>query len=73
MIGISRIPHLGPIASGNRLVKNVKLRERLLKTFSVKAIEMEAAGVADDAWLQQTGYFVVRGTCDYCDEHKNDD
>lgn len=62
----------GRIASGNKLLKNAKLRERLRCTFGVRAVEMEASGVADASWLQRAGYFVVRGTCDYCDEYKND-
>ncbi|WP_437333592.1 phosphorylase family protein [Sorangium sp. So ce394] len=62
----------GRIASGNKLLKNAKLRERLRSTFGVKAVEMEASGVADASWLQRAGYFVVRGTCDYCDGHKSD-
>ena len=63
----------GPIASGNKLLKNAKFRERLRATFGVLAVEMEASGVADATWLQRAGYFVVRGTCDYCDTFKNDD
>lgn len=62
----------GRIASGNKLLKNARLRDRLRSTFGVLAVEMEASGVADASWLQRVGYFVVRGTCDYCDEYKND-
>jgi len=69
--GLPRVFH-GTIASGNKLLKNAKLRERLRTSFAVKAVEMEAAGVADAAWLQHAGYFVVRGTCDYCDDFKED-
>jgi len=72
-----RIPGLprvfsGKIASANKLLKNATLRELLRVRFGVKAVEMEASGIADASWLQRAGYFVVRGTCDYCDEHKND-
>ncbi|MGK3982403.1 hypothetical protein WME99_05165 [Sorangium sp. So ce136] len=70
-VGMLRV-FSGRIASGNKLLKNARLRERLRSTFGVKAVEMEASGVADASWLQRAGYFVVRGTCDYCDEHKND-
>jgi nucleoside phosphorylase len=63
----------GVIASGNKLLKNPALRERLRQKFRAKAVEMEAAGVADATWLQHAGYFVVRGICDYCDAYKNDD
>ena len=62
----------GPIASANKLLKNAKLRDELRETYGVKAVEMEAAGVADAAWLASVGYLVVRGTCDYCDEYKCD-
>ena len=62
----------GPIASGNKLLKNPHLRERLRLQFGVLAIEMEASGVADAAWMRGVNSFVVRGTCDYCDEFKND-
>jgi nucleoside phosphorylase len=63
----------GVIASGNKLLKNPALRERLRQKFRAKAVEMEAAGVADATWLQRAGYFVVRGVCDYCDDYKNND
>src|SRR5678816_641042 len=39
-----------PIASANKLLKNARLRERLRRSFGVKAVEMEASGVADAAW-----------------------
>ena len=57
----------GPIASANKLLKDPKLRDMLRDQFGVKAVEMEASGVADATWLQDRGYFVVRGICDYCD------
>src|ERR1044071_946020 len=62
----------GPIASANKLLKNARVRERLRKSFGVKAVEMEAAGVADAAWVQGAGFFIIRGICDYCDEFKAD-
>lgn len=34
---------------------------------------MEASGIADTTWEMGTGYIVIRGICDYCDEYKNDD
>ena len=39
----------------------------------VYAVEMEASGIADTTWEMGTGYIVIRGICDYCDEYKNDD
>jgi nucleoside phosphorylase len=33
---------------------------------------MEGSGIADATWNLEKGSMVVRGTCDYCDTHKND-
>ena len=63
----------GPIASANKLLKNPVRRDRLRDQFGVKAIEMEGAGIADATWDHQAVYLVVRGICDYCDRHKNDE
>src|SRR5450759_1618651 len=64
---------IGPIASANILQKDPKARDELREKFGVKAIEMEASGIADATWNHAVGYLVVRGICDYCDSHKNDD
>ena len=64
---------IGPIASANILQKDPKARDELREKFGVKAIEMEASGIADATWNHEVGYLVVRGICDYCDSHKNDD
>ena len=63
----------GKIASANTLLKSYQKRQRLKKEFGVYAVEMEASGIADATWEMGTGYIVVRGICDYCDEYKNDD
>lgn len=63
----------GPIASANILQKEPNARDKLREKFKVKAIEMEASGIADATWNHEVGYLVVRGICDYCDSHKNDD
>jgi nucleoside phosphorylase len=63
---------IGPIASANTLLKDAVLRDDLRDRFGVKAIEMEAAGVATASWDVGVGYLVVRGICDYCDDNKND-
>lgn len=62
----------GPIASASTLLRDAALRDELRDHFRVKAIEMEATGVASASWDVESGYFVVRGICDYCDEQKND-
>ncbi len=63
----------GPIASANELLKRPAKRDELRDKFGVKAVEMEGSGIADASWNHDKGYLVVRGTCDYCDSHKNDD
>lgn len=62
----------GIIASANRLLNNPKLRDEIRDNFGVKAVEMEASGIADAAWESGSGYLVVRGICDYCDSTKGD-
>ena len=62
----------GPIASANKLLKNPIKRDALRDKFGVKAVEMEGSGIADATWYHNTGYLVVRGTCDYCDDNKKD-
>jgi nucleoside phosphorylase len=63
----------GKIASANTLLKNPQVRDSLRQQHRIKAIEMEGAGIADATWVGERGYFIVRGTCDYGDDHKNDE
>jgi len=60
----------GPIGSANKLLKTRVLRDELMKTFGVKAAEMEAAGVADAAGCHHRRLFRRARTCDYCDEYR---
>ena len=62
----------GPIASANKLLKNPVKRDFLRDNFGVKAVEMEGSGIADAAWNLEINFFIVRGTCDYCDQAKGD-
>lgn len=65
--------HIGAIASGNSVLKHAEARNKLVKEFpAVKAVEMEASGLADASWLKNKHCFVIRGICDYCnpDKHK---
>lgn len=64
---------MGPIASANTLLKDPVLRDRLRDQYGIKAVEMEASGIADATWAHGVGYLAVRGICDYCDKKKNDD
>lgn len=58
--------HQGTILSGDSVIKNALLRDRLAKKFyNAMCFEMEAAGVTD-----MTHCLVIRGISDYSDSHK---
>jgi nucleoside phosphorylase len=63
----------GAIGAANVVQRDPEIRNFLRDNYQVKAIEMEGSGIADAAYLAEKSYFIVRGTCDYCDVHKNDD
>lgn len=65
-IGSYPLIHYGLIASGNSLMRNVRMRDRLGDRHNVLCFEMEAAGV-----VNSIPCLVIRGICDYCDSHKN--
>ncbi|KAJ5645897.1 hypothetical protein N7490_002269 [Penicillium lividum] len=56
----------GPIGSGDKLMKNAAKRDALRDKYDVIGIEMEAAGT-----MNRIPVGVIRGVCDYGDEHKN--
>ncbi|KAJ5936390.1 hypothetical protein N7454_005025 [Penicillium verhagenii] len=58
--------HYGLIASGNNLIKDALIRDRLAAENDVLCFEMEAAGLMDSFPC-----LVIRGICDYSDSHKN--
>ncbi|PYI08089.1 purine and uridine phosphorylase [Aspergillus sclerotiicarbonarius CBS 121057] len=60
------VVHYGLIASGNQVVKNSRLRDKLGQELGVYCVEMEAAGL-----MNSFPCLVIRGTCDYADSHKN--
>jgi nucleoside phosphorylase len=65
--------HYGTIGSANILLKNAKIRDKIRDELGVIAVEMEGSGIADAGWAAGIdGYLIIRGTCDYCDEYKND-
>lgn len=63
--------HMGPIASANTVLKTATIRDKLKVQFKVKAVEMEASGIAEAAWQYGKGYFVIRGVCDFANDDKN--
>jgi len=63
--------HYGPIASGNTVMKNAHVRDRLQETKQFVGFEMESAGFVQA--VGQKSYLLVRGICDYADTHKNKD
>lgn len=69
--GLPRV-HGGAIGTADTLLKNDATRDQLRDDFNVRAVEMEASGLQNAAWSHGKDVFVVRGICDYCDEHKND-
>ncbi|KAL6867144.1 ankyrin repeat-containing domain protein [Trichoderma novae-zelandiae] len=60
--------HHGLIASGNKVIKDGLLREKLKSALGGEALcfETEAAGL-----MNNFPCLVIRGICDYCDSHKN--
>ena len=58
--------HYGMIASGNQLMKDVSIRDRLAVEYGILCFEMEAAGL-----MNSFPYLVIRGIYDYSDSHKN--
>jgi nucleoside phosphorylase len=62
--------HYGLIVSGNQVIKDAMLRDKINKDLGghVLCVEMEAAGLMDNF-----PGIVIRGICDYADSHKNHD
>lgn len=67
--------HVGPIASGEKVIASAEETERLLSTQrNLIGIEMESAGVASAAFgtLKKIGFITIRAICDFADNQKND-
>ncbi len=63
----------GAIGSANCVLKDPFRRDKLRDGKPrVLAVEMEGAGVADACRTMGLHFTVVRGICDYCDQHKKD-
>ncbi|CAN9202124.1 unnamed protein product [Alternaria alternata] len=61
------VAHYGTIASGNQVIKDAAVRDKLSAELGgVLCFEMEAAGL-----MNSFPCLVIRGICDYADSHKN--
>lgn len=60
------VVHHGLIASGNSVMRSAARRDELRNSHGVICFEMEAAGLMDNFPC-----LVVRGICDYSDDHKH--
>ncbi|KAH8689310.1 hypothetical protein BGW36DRAFT_70072 [Talaromyces proteolyticus] len=58
--------HYGLIASGNKLMKDALIRDKLTEEKDILCFEMEAAGL-----MNHFPCLVIRGICDYSDSHKS--
>jgi len=61
------IVHRGTIASGEQVIKDGEVRDRLAQELGALCFETEAAGA-----LADFPCIIIRGISDYCDSHKND-
>ncbi|PYH31487.1 TPR-like protein [Aspergillus neoniger CBS 115656] len=60
------VVHYGLIASGNQVIKDSHVRDKLGQELGAYCVEMEAAGL-----INHLPCLVIRGICDYADSHKN--
>ncbi|KAL3462753.1 nucleoside phosphorylase domain-containing protein [Aspergillus heterothallicus] len=58
--------HIGPMATGDTVMKSAEHRDHLARKFGIVAFEMEGGGVCDTL-----SCLVIKGACDYADSHKN--
>ncbi|KAL8395835.1 hypothetical protein RB595_003329 [Gaeumannomyces hyphopodioides] len=57
--------HFGLIASGDKVMRSARCRDKIIRDHNVVAFEMESAGVWD-----VIPCVVIKGVCDYADSHK---
>lgn len=67
------LPHLGVTMSFPCVLKDAVTRDWLARDYRLRAIEMEAEGVARAAAACGVHYAVIKGICDYADGRKRDD
>ncbi|KAK0671940.1 hypothetical protein QBC41DRAFT_42759 [Cercophora samala] len=59
--------HIGPVASGDTVMRSGKDRDEIVEQHGVAAFEMEGAAV----WDVFSNCLIIKGICDYADSHKN--
>lgn len=64
--------HRGAVASGDRLIRDTRMRDALAVQYGVRAVEMEGLGFTAGVGLRGLTWFVVRGVADFGDVHKDD-
>ncbi|GKZ65925.1 hypothetical protein AnigIFM50267_010283 [Aspergillus niger] len=60
------VVHYGVIGTGNQVIKDTQMRQRLEQQEQLLCFEMEAAGM-----VNEIPSLIIRGICDYSDTHKN--
>ncbi|KAL2870145.1 nucleoside phosphorylase domain-containing protein [Aspergillus lucknowensis] len=58
--------HYDLVGSGNKVIKDATLRDRLGAKYNIVCLETVAAGI-----LNVLPCLVIRGICDYCDSHNS--
>ena len=68
--GMPRI-HYASVGSADQLVRDEVWRDELASRYWIRAVEMEASGIAAGSVLHGVRWFVIRGVADYCDAMKD--
>ena len=59
--------HVGTVASGDKFIADSDDKERIVRTFSAIACEMEGAAIAHTAFVNNTSFAVIRAISDSAD------
>lgn len=57
----------GRIASGDQFVASQEVKDRIVRNFQPLCVEMEGAGIAQAAYLNQVSYVIIRAISDKAD------
>ena len=57
----------GRIASGDQFIASREIKDRIVENFHPLCVEMEGAGIAQAAYLNQVSYVIIRATSDKAD------